>query len=214
MARGALVLATLALAPRCLAALAWDRVSVDTTALAGDREVIAVFPFHNAGPGAVTLSSIHTSCSCTIASASAATFRPGEQGEVHAVFTLGDRIGRQEKLVTVTTADASPPVTLALRVDIREVIAASPQILRWRLGEPPVERPIELEAVSPHRLALIEPPHLADVACRLEVVTPGRHYRLWLKPLSTALPQREALHGLAHVVNRAAVPVFVYAVVE
>src|SRR5688572_17383265 len=86
-----------------LAALAWKTTIRQMSATAGDKEVVVEFGFDNPGAAPVSILKIETSCDCTKASASSPTIAPGGSGQIKAVFTLGDRVGRQEKTIEVTT---------------------------------------------------------------------------------------------------------------
>jgi hypothetical protein len=119
-------------------ALIWTAQQVEVAAKMGDKEAIASFPFKNTGNTSVMIRDIHSGCECTVAELTKRTYAPGEEGAIKAVFTIGARSGRHDKMLTITTDDPSTPtVTLNLRVEIEELIALSTRMLRWKVGDIP-----------------------------------------------------------------------------
>ncbi len=202
--------------PSCLGALTWASTRAALAAVSGDKEVVAVFKFRNAGPSPVTVTSLTTSCHCTTAEIAKNTFAPGEAGEVRVVFTLGPRSGPQEKTITVATDDRpSDPAVLTLDVDIREVVSCEPRLVVWRRGEADTEKPVEIAAgASESILAVSASPESPAVASRLETLEAGRRYRLWLKPASTAQPVVVGVACTVRVAGRPSPPLSVVAEVD
>ncbi|MEI8341714.1 MAG: DUF1573 domain-containing protein, partial [Verrucomicrobiota bacterium] len=100
------------LMPPARAQLKWNRKFADLHASPEDNQVEVRFPFVNAGNYPVTVQKLKSSCGCTTASLSKASYAPGERGEVVALFEIGNRTGFNEKNVTVTTDDSSGPETV------------------------------------------------------------------------------------------------------
>lgn len=169
----------------------WIKTMVSLDEPAGTETVAARFAFQNASAGSIQIVGIRTSCDCTAATVAKSIYQPGEKGEVAATMTIGDRTGRQEKTITVTTSDADGRTfvhTLLMRVQIPELISCSTQLLTWSVGDPPAERTVDL-SIAPSvtaRVALvgIEP---AEAEAQLEQRSPSA-YRLRLRPKSTAQP--------------------------
>src|SRR5438045_2840460 len=101
--------------------LVFDKTEIELHPAIGDEKAIAKFPYQNKGDKPIAIKSVTTSCGCTAASAKQ-TADPGEKGEVTATFTIGDRMGVQQKAITVVTDDATKPATtLMLKVFIPQV---------------------------------------------------------------------------------------------
>ncbi|HTO04246.1 MAG TPA: DUF1573 domain-containing protein [Opitutus sp.] len=199
-----------------LAALEWTTTRVERSASAGDAEVVADFPFKNTTQSSVSILKLQTSCDCTAATASSTTIAPGETGRVRAVFTLGERIGRQHKTVEVTSSDASAePTTLVLRVNIAEVVTGSPRMHFWKVDETPNANAFDFRPVGSHRILGIDPPTDIPGFWHQFESEPSRNiFRLHLKPLSTAAPSTTVIRLTAHVEGRPPLPVVVYALVK
>ena len=183
-------------------ALTWTSLTVNVAAKSGDKEVVAPFNFTNTGTTPVTIRDIHPSCECTVAELAQRTYAPGESGTIKAIFTVGARTGRQDKVISVTTDDPSAPtITLNLRIDIEELLALSTRMLRWKIGSAPEEQAIELSALGQHRIAALElketsPKEQAQV--RIEPLEPGVKYRLFIRPDTLEQSRTVTLTFVAH----------------
>ncbi len=189
--RVAAVIVTLRVVSLCAASLGWETKLVELTAKRGDREAIASFPFKNMGKTTIAIRDLQTSCECTVAELAKRTYAPGESGTIKAVFTVGDRMGRQERTVTVTMDDPYAPVAvLTMRVEIPELLAYSARLLHWSVGGDTGEKFVEVSATGGNRIAAIEvkeaTPKLAEA--RVEVVENGRKYRLFIQPVQLKGP--------------------------
>lgn len=199
----AALVATMALTP-CLGrgSLAWDTQQIQRTAKPGDKEVVASFGFKNTGTTPVTIRDIHSGCECTVAELSKRTYASGEGGSIKAIFTVGARTGQQDKMLTVTTDDPlAPTSTLNLRVDIKEVLAFSTRMLRWKIGSAPEEQFIEIRTLDQNRITTIElkdvkPKEQANV--RIVPAEPGVRYRLFIQPDTLEQPRTVTLTFVAH----------------
>jgi len=181
------LLVSLALAP-CAGwgSLTWEAKLIQQLAKPGDQEVITAFNFKNTGNTPVTIRDIQTSCSCTVAELVQRTYAPGEGGSIKTTFTVGARSGRQEKQITVTTDDPyGPAFTLTLQIQIKELLAFSTRMLRWKVGSAPEEQFIEITVLEENRITSLElqessPKEQARV--RIVPVEPGVKYRLFVQP--------------------------------
>ncbi|MBI5381869.1 MAG: DUF1573 domain-containing protein [Opitutae bacterium] len=172
------------------AGLAWASLSVDCTAELDQREVTAVYRFRNASARPVTILNVEPGCSCTQTTLAKKSYAPGEEGEIGIVFTVGDRTGLQEKIITVATdAPDAAPAQLMLRVAIREYLQLMPRVATWRLDEEPVERTLVCRATTAAPL-LVHSARAAHpgFAVRIETVEPDRLYRVHVKPSTTHEP--------------------------
>lgn len=170
------------------AGLAWLTTSVAVQPIATAATAVAEYRFRNTSDQTVTILSVAPSCSCTTAKADKAAYAPGEAGVIRAELALGGREGRQEKSIAVRTDDApNDPQRLRLTVDIPELLGIHPKQLFWGVGEPGVEKEIELLAPTPELVVI------GDVQCaeptftaRLETLATKGRYRVKIKPTSTA----------------------------
>ena len=85
-------------------ALRWEQTEISIQAPMLAETVEATFAFSNTGSTPVTIEDVHSTCGCTVPTLDKRTYAPGESGTIRAVFTLGDRVGLQEKLISVRTA--------------------------------------------------------------------------------------------------------------
>jgi len=199
-----------------LAALAWQTTMRQVSATAGDKEVLVEFGFSNPGAVPVSILKMETSCDCTKATASSAIIAPGGSGQIKAVFTLGDRVGRQEKTIEVSTDDPTAArTTLVLRVNIAEVVSTTPRVLLWNLRQSPIEKRIEFRGTGKYRILSLSPvPDTPGFKCRLEAATDTQPYRLHITPLSTEAPASAIIRFTAEVEGRPPSALAVYAVVK
>ena len=168
------------LAPQASAQLKWERTFADLRASPDDTRVEVRFPFVNAGPRTVTIQKLKSSCGCTTASASKASYAPGEHGEVIAVFEIGNRTGLNEKNVRVTTDDpAAPETVLEFHVTIGKTVSMNPAVLFWKPGDEKTSQLIRIKVVrdTPLNLVRAECPSPAWKA-DLQTVRPGWEYAL------------------------------------
>jgi hypothetical protein len=207
----------LAVAPSVsLAALDWRTTVRQMSATAGDKEVMAEFGFSNSGTVPVTITKLETSCDCTQATPSSTIIPPGGSGNIKAVFTLGDRVGRQEKTIQVTTNDPTAErTTLVLRVNIAEVVSTTPRVLLWNLQQSPVEKRIEFRGAGNYGILSLSPvPDTPGFKCRLEALPDAQTYRLYVTPISTNAPVSAIIRFTAEVEGRPQSALAVYAVVK
>jgi len=109
------------------AALEWPKKEITIAVRRDAQEAVrAKFEFKNTGRNPVTVLGITTSCGCTVANAESSTVAPGKMSEVDALFTIGNRHGRQEKKITVATDDPENPETiLTFTIELIEPPAGS-----------------------------------------------------------------------------------------
>ena len=198
------------------AQLQWKTLRIETRATAGDHEVMAEFPFTNTSSESITILGVETSCACTTAVSSAETIAPNQTGSVRAVFALDDRVGRQEKIITVTTSDSpSAPTNLTLQVIIKEVLASTPRILMWTIDEPATEKVLVINPVAPYRIRRIDPPAIPPgFSGRLEQDEDQQRFLLHITPASTRISATAIIPLVVEVDGRPTVSHAVYALVK
>lgn len=168
------------------AQLAWDMREITLKPLAGDASAMAKFAFKNGGTYPVAIRSTRSSCGCiVIGGESAKKYAPGESGVLAVQFQIGERVGLQEKFITVDTDDPSYPTTvLTLKVNIPALVEIDPPALIWKQNEPAEPKrvkitpnpavPVKILGVqsSDPGVTTTRDPNRADGALSL-LVTPG-----------------------------------------
>lgn len=199
------------------AALVWETQRVALTAKAGDKEAVALFPFKNTGPDPVTFGKITTSCECTAADVPKQVYAPGESGAVRAVFTLGDRTGPQDRVITVHTGEPRDAVTqLRLLLDIPAPLTWSARMVQWSVGGSPDEKFIEVAANGGGRIAAVEIRSIASaqVTAQAEPVDGGAKYWLAIKPTQLDKAGTVAINGVVRLEGGAEQAFTVYALIR
>lgn len=194
------------------ATLEWEQARLETSLQPFQTELEATFAYRNPGPGRVAIRDTQTNCDCLAARASRTEVAAGDSGIVTARFTVGERVGRHERLITVATDDGAPPRKLVLQVEVPQLAAFRPATLDWARGGPADERSAVLEVVPglDIRFATVESTN-DSFAFRLEEVAPGRTYRLAVRPRSTDAPANAALRLPGRTPDGRAVVVSTYA---
>lgn len=131
------------------AELVFEQTAIELHPAVGDEKAVAHFKYQNKGNKSVAITDVRTSCGCTAASAKP-TAAPGEKSEVTATFSIGDRIGTQHKIITVTTNDPAHQTTqLQLTVFIPELLDLKQALVSWQSNEPPNPKKIIAQAKDP-----------------------------------------------------------------
>jgi hypothetical protein len=196
--------------------LQWETTRRDLTALAGDPEAVGFFPFKNTSSSPVTITHLVTSCDCTVATASPTTLQPGQSGMIRAALKIGDRLGRQEKTIEVTTNDEPTRTTqLILHVTVAEIITCEPRTVQWRQDDLNDERMVTFVAIPPYKIRALAPPSdTGGFSCTVEKKSGSDTYVLKIKPSPNAVPMRRVLQFSADVEGRPPLSVAVYALIQ
>ncbi len=184
----------------CFGSLTWESQQIHRTAKLGDKEVVALFNFRNTGANPVTIRDIRTSCACTVAELHKRNYSAGESGAIKAIFTIGDRMGSQDRLITVTTDDPSAQMTtLTLYVDIPDLLTYSTRMLYWMVGGTLDEKPVDISAQGDNRITAIGVKEIVpkQATAWVEPVQPSVKYRLFIKPITLDQPHMVAVTVVA-----------------
>ncbi len=176
------------------AALEWksETLTVGTAPFQTTQDV--VFEFRNSGPKPVKVLDLQTNCDCLDASADQTDYAPGASGTIKARFTIGDRSGLYERLITVVTDESPAPVRLIVRIEVPEIAEFAPRSVSWNRGAAGAEQTLELAAGPGLEINFTDAQPTNDAfTARLETVEPGRRFRLHLQPRSTAAPASAAI---------------------
>src|SRR5438128_2073753 len=100
-----------ALASAAHSELVWEQTELELHPAIGDETAVGHFKYQNKGDKPIAIKNVSSSCGCTAASTNKNGVAPGEKGEITATFQIGNRLGAQEKMITVTTDDPAHPST-------------------------------------------------------------------------------------------------------
>ncbi len=164
------------------AQIEWPVKEIEFKAKPEHTRTVAKFPFVNKGKETVTITQIQSSCGCTAAlpNNNKREYAPGEKGEIEAVFDHGDRIGFQQKQITVTTSDApTMPTVLTLKVHIPEILKIDPPFVFWTPQDKASPKLVRLTVgvEEPVRIIQVRTDH-ENFKAELKVVEEGRSYEV------------------------------------
>jgi hypothetical protein len=179
------------------APLVWEQTERSIAATPGQETATVTYAFRNNSDHPVRITSINTGCVCTSADLPKETYASGEKGELKIQFTMGDRVGRQERLIHLAIDDpTNPTAMLRLIVDIPELAVVRPRLLFWKTGEALDTKTAEIALTQPDQSQLSDPKsnNPTFTARLIAGARPGL-YRLEIKPTSTA----DTVHGVIHI---------------
>lgn len=133
------------------AGLDWKQTELQLEAAPLDEKIEAAFHFTNTGTTTVTIVEARPSCGCTVPTLAQREFAPGESGDLHIVFTIGEGMeGPQEKTLAVLTHEpAEQMYVLTLRVNIPGLWDVQPKFVKWESGATPTAQSITIHARHP-----------------------------------------------------------------
>jgi hypothetical protein len=169
------------------AEIALDVAMVEVKPKPEDETITVSFTFRNTGDKAVTILNLESGCSCLSSSLDARTYAPGASGTGKAEFKVSSFVGRHEKSVTVTTDDEKQPQwVIPFVLDVPAVVDIEPKTLQWWLGDEAVEKTCVVKMVGDKPLKVTNVTSTREsVEFKSEEITPGREYRITVKPKST-----------------------------
>ena len=118
--------------------LSFESTVIEDVVKPGVKSYPFEFPFQNTGERSIEIARIKTTCGCTTAKLGKMIYAPGETGVIKGTFSVGNRQGKQEKMIQVYTRDLSQPeIQLALHLEIPQLVSLKPGLLLWRVGAEP-----------------------------------------------------------------------------
>lgn len=84
------------------------------------EQVAHEFTFTNTGTSPLIISNVQASCGCTTPEYSKNPIAPGDEGMVKVIFNSAGQVGKQHKVVTVTSNAASRNTLLHLRGEVKK----------------------------------------------------------------------------------------------
>ena len=168
-------------------ALDWKTETLNITAAPFQQEISVNFEFSNHGAKPVTIREIETSCSCVRADSDRKIYDPASSGTIPAKFAVGDRGGLYERTLTVITDENAAPARLMLRVEVPDVAFVAPKSVSWQSAGDPGEKIVEIRSLQGLEIVFSKAESTSNTfSARLEMVEPGRLYRLHIKPDATS----------------------------
>lgn len=177
-------------------ALRFEHREVEYDAKPADELVTITYRYQNTSDRPVRLTGGETNCDCLKAEADKTVLQPGEWGELRALFALGDMLGRKRQRVTMLTEEGgrAQRYDLFVNMNIPLLIEIEPDVLRWTVGSEPEEQVFDIRMTGEEPLRVTEVTSTRPTfKWRLETVEQGRHYRLRVRPESTASPTMGAM---------------------
>ena len=87
------------------------------TIIEGER-VVGYFDYENGGGKDLLITSVESSCGCTIPGWSTEPLKPGEKGRLEVIFDASGRNGSQRKIITVQSNASNQAVRLTIKANI------------------------------------------------------------------------------------------------
>jgi hypothetical protein len=190
-----LSLCCLCLSLTARAELVWEKTELDLHPETGAATAVGVFKYQNKGDKPIHFTAVRPSCGCTTAAMKRNDVPPGEKGEITATFTIGDRIGVQEKSITVETDDPDKPSTvLHLKATIAQFLELQPVFVSWQTGEAPKPKIILARAGKGVTIKNIEVTSSnADFTTKVEPGSGAGEFKINVQPRETAKPLNATL---------------------
>ncbi|WP_262246330.1 DUF1573 domain-containing protein [Parapedobacter soli] len=94
--------------------------SFDFGVITEGKKVEHEFRFTNTGSSPLIISNVQASCGCTTPEYSKNPIAPGDEGLVKVVFNSAGQVGKQHKVITVTSNAVSPNTLLHLRGEVKK----------------------------------------------------------------------------------------------
>ena len=181
-----------------------------------EKQIQATFIFTNRGEYPVIIEDIVTSCGCTTADLDKRMYKPGESGEIAAIYKPGKYEGIKRNRIIVQTNDAEKRrYFLNFEIEIPRMLELSPRILYWRPEEIGKTKKINILVKSESPIT-IEDLKLRNKGflVKLKTIEAGRHYEILVTPdpekrnrrsgitILTSYPPEKPKSYYAHLIMR------------
>ena len=146
------------------------------------------FPFKNTSERKISIVGVKTNCTCLTSSFDKRSYMKGEGGLYTANFKIGDRIGLQEKDITIITDDpAQKEIKLKIKLDIKKACSITPPVLLWKKDEKSTKRESELAFTSDESKLEINGIATSSDNFNVEIKkTSDKLYKIQVTPVSTS----------------------------
>ena len=107
------------------------------------------FEFTNSGASELEIVKIQPSCGCTYTELVKRKYAPGESGSIHVKYDPTNKVGPQNKHITVTTNDPKrPEVTLKLTANVEPAVLVEPRVVNFGSVNKDEERKVKIEVTG------------------------------------------------------------------
>ena len=172
----------------CLTNFAWGQLKFEQTELeihpsVTDTNAVAHFKYENTGSKIIHISSVQTSCGCTVATLKSNDVAPGDKGEITATLNIGNRTGTQTKAITVNSNDDHPQIVLTLRAVIPTLLEVQPIFVFWKQDEEMKPKVITVKAPkdSPVKKVTVTSSD-PDITAKVEPGEGGKEWKISVVP--------------------------------
>jgi len=143
-----------------------------------------LFPFRNAGRKTVEISKIVPGCSCLVATTDKKSYKPGEKGEVRAIFDI--RMFSRPVSKSMQVIAAGRTHVLETNLLIAEILKIEPRVIIWKIGGQQEPKTFRLEVASRNPVNVLKLGCSRDTHFdyRLETIRKGRDYKVHVTPKS------------------------------
>lgn len=82
------------------------------------KKVPAIFRFKNVSNEPIIIKEVKPNCGCTVARYPKLPVKPGQEGEIKAIYDTYKQHGYNQKFITVKTSFSPDPIVLTIRVKV------------------------------------------------------------------------------------------------
>lgn len=166
--------------------LTWQETTKQVAVAWGATQAEAEFVGENTSTTEVTVTKVAASCACTLAKMDEDKIQPGASTRMKVVIKIGERTGRLETPIIVSTGPKVETTILRLTTIIPQIVRTQPDRLAWRMGDENTPKTMIIETlpgfIADFELAGCSRP---DIKATLVVLQAGRRYQLIVFPSST-----------------------------
>ena len=112
------------------------------------------FAFKNIGDAEDVVSEIKSDCDCTDVVTDKKAYAVGESGVLKGVFKVGDRLGLQNKKITLITGGGEKYI-LSLRLTVPELASFRPKMLMWKQGDTPASKILKIDTAREYGARIV-----------------------------------------------------------
>jgi Protein of unknown function (DUF1573) len=174
------------------AGIEFEKVELHAPAKPDDKEVTADFKFKITGDKVVKITDINPTCSCLKAETKDGRmeYKPGEEGLLHTVFSLGSFEGVVGKQIIVSSSDPDrPEITLTVKAEIPLIYKAEPESITWELNETAAGKKVKFQIQGEKDIQVTGLQSSREgMKAEVKEIKKGREYEITLTPQSTAEP--------------------------
>jgi len=98
--------------------LAFENLFLQLDDVKSGKRVPAIFHFKNVSNVPIVIQEVKPNCGCTVAKYPKSPIKPGEEGEIKAIYDTYHQKGYNQKFITVKTSFSNEPIVLTIRVNI------------------------------------------------------------------------------------------------